>query len=168
MLLCSHRYAQWIAESAGADCLELAAAKRMDLSDYDAILFGGPACGGRIRKISWFRSNFSRWPDKRLIAFCVGGSPADSPAIETALNQNFSGRERERVKVFYCPGGFNYEKMPLSSRLMMTLFAKLLQCKKEKTEEEKIMLQMISHSYDLSDRKYTEPILRCLEDGNRE
>ena len=34
--------------------------------------------------------------------------------------------------------------------------------KKDKTEEDEIMIQMISTSYDISDVKYIEPILECL------
>lgn len=156
------RYAEWIAEAAGADCVELSAAKKRDLTGYETIIFGGWACGGSISKINWFKGNINKWADKRLIAFCVGGSPIDHPEIEAALKQNFSAGERERVKTFYCPGGFNYEKMPALSKLMMKMFIKTLQAKKDKTEAERVMIKMVSSSYDISDRKYIEPILRYL------
>lgn len=156
------RYAEWIAEAAGAECLPLSAAKKRDLAAYDAIIFGGWACAGSISKISWFKSQIKKWPNKKLIAFCVGGSPIDSPEIEQALRRIFAEAERERVDLFYCPGGFNYEKMSASSRLMMKMFLKSLKAKKEKTEKEEAMIAMISSSYDISERKYIEPILRCL------
>lgn len=157
------RYAQWIAEAAGADCLELSAAKKENLSGYDAIVFGGWACAGSISKISWFKGNIEKWVDKKLIAFCVGGSPKDSPDIELALKQNFSGSEQKKVHVFYCPGGFNYEKMSVPSKLMMKMFIKTLKAKKGKSEKEQVMIKMISSSYDISDKKYIEPILQCLK-----
>lgn len=69
----------------------------------------------------------------------------------------------KRISVFYCPGGFNYEKMSVSSKLMMKMFVKALNAKKEKTEAEKEMIKMISSSYDISDKKYIEPILECLK-----
>ena len=34
------RYAEWIAEAAKADCIELSAAKKKDLTAYEAIVFG--------------------------------------------------------------------------------------------------------------------------------
>ena len=156
------RYAQWIAEAAGADCLELSAAKNKNLDGYDAIVFGGWAHGGRISKISWFKSNLDKWTNKKLIAFCVGASPIDNPDIEPALKQNFSEVELEKVSLFYCPGGFNYEKMSTRSKLMMKLFITVLKAKKDKSEEEKTRIKMISSSYDISDKKYIEPILQCL------
>lgn len=157
------RYAQWIAEAAEADYIELSAAKKKDLTAYEAIIYGGWACAGNISKISWFKKNIDKWTDKKLIAFCVGASPIENPEIEPALKQNFDELQTKKVSVFYCPGGFNYEKMSASSRLMMKMFIKALKTKKDKTEEEQEMIKMISTSYDISDRKYIEPILECLK-----
>lgn len=157
------RYAKWIAKSVGADCIELSVAKKKDLTSYDAIIFGSWACAGSISKISWFKSNIDRWADKKLIVFCVGGSPIDNPEIEIAFKQIFNESERKKVKIFYCPGGFSYEKMSVPSKLMMKMFVKTLKAKKDKTKEEQVMLKMISSSYDISDKKYIEPILQCLE-----
>lgn len=158
------RYAQWIAEAAGADCVELPAAKKKDLTSYEAIVFGGWACGGNITKLSWFKSHINHWAGKKLIAFCVGGSPMDSPEIQPALRQNFNEAELKQVKVFYCPGGFNYEKMSVPSKLMMKIFIQTLKAKKDKTETQQEMIKLISASYDLSDKKYIEPILQCLKE----
>ena len=53
--------------------------------------------------------------------------------------------------------------MSVPSKLMMKMFVKTLKAKKDKTKEEQVMLKMISSSYDISDKKYIEPILQCLE-----
>ena len=156
------RYAEWIAEATGADCFALTDAKKKSMDDYDAIVFGGWACAGGISKLSWFKGNIDKWSGKKLIAFCVGGSPIENPEIEEALRKNFSDAEWEKVNVFYCPGGFNYDKMSAPSKLMMKMFIKALKAKKDKTEEDEIMIKMISSSYDISDKKYIEPILECL------
>ncbi|MEY8426731.1 flavodoxin domain-containing protein [Lachnospiraceae bacterium 46-15] len=157
------RYAQWIAEATGADCLDLAVAKKTPLATYEAIIFGGWACAGSISKLSWFKGNIDNWKDKKLIAFCVGASPIDSPEIEPFLKQNFTESELKKVSVFYCPGGLDYEKMSMPSKLMMKMFVKMLKAKKDKTEAEQEMIKMISASYDISDKKYIKPILKCLE-----
>lgn len=156
------RYAQWIAEASGADCLTLSAAKKKNLDAYETIIFGGWACAGGISGLGWFKSNMDRWADKKLIAFCVGASPMDSPEIESALRRNFTEAERERISVFYCPGGLNYEKMPAPSRLLMKMFIRTLKAKKDKTETDRDMIRMMSESYDISDRKYIEPILKLI------
>lgn len=157
------RYAQWIAETTGADCLELSAAKKKNLAAYETIIFGGWACAGSIRKLSWFKNKINEWKNKKLIVFCVGANPIDSPEIEPFLKQNFTTSEFEKVSVFYCPGGLNYEKMSVSSKFMMKMFVRMLKAKKGQTKEELEMIHMISTSYDISDKKYIEPILKCLE-----
>lgn len=159
----TQRYAQWIAEAAGADCLELSDAKKENLAPYEAIIFGGWACAGSIRNLRWFKSNMEKWAGKQLIVFCVGASPIENPEIEPTLKQNFTEAQLERVKLFYCPGGFNYERMSVPSKLVMKAFINTLKAKKDKTETERQMVNMISSSYDLSDKKYIEPILQCLE-----
>lgn len=158
------RYAEWLADAVGADCLELSVAKKRELSEYDAIIFGGWVCAGSISKIAWFKGNIERWPGKKLAVFCVGGSPIYSPDIAPFLERSFTPAERSRLKAFYCPGGFNYEKMPAPSKLMMKMFSAALKAQKDKTEAEEAMAKMISHSYDLSDKKYIEPILEYLNE----
>lgn len=160
------RYAEWIAEKSGADCYELRQAKKKSMDNYDAIIYGGWACAGGISKLSWFKGNINKWEGKKLIAFCVGGSPIENPEIDPALEKNFTTEERKRVSVFYCPGGFNYEKMSATSKLMMKMFVKALKAKKNKTQEDEIMIKMISSSYDISDIKYIEPILEYLNEEN--
>lgn len=157
------RYAKWIAEAAGADCFELSAAKKKDLSAYEAIIFGSWTCAGGISKLSWFKGNIGKWENKKLIVFCVGANPIDSPAIKPLFNRNFKESELKKVSVFYCPGGLNYEKMAAPSRFVMGMLVKALKAKKNKTEEVQEMIKMISASYDISDKKYIEPILECLQ-----
>lgn len=161
----TERYAKWIAEETGADCFELSTIKKRTLNEYETIIFGGFAHAGSISKINWFKDNMNRWLDKKLIVFCVGGSPIDNPEIDVALKQNFNESELKRIDVFYCPGGFSYERMPIPSKLMMKMFVKMLKAKKEKTDTEQEMIKMISSSYDISDKKYIEPILNCLKNN---
>lgn len=156
------RYAQWIAEATGADCLDLSAAKKKDLTAYEAIIFGSWVCAGSVSKLSWFKRNIDKWEDKKLIAFCVGANPIDSPEIEQIFKRSFKESESKKVNVFYCPGGLNYEKMPALSKFMIKMLVKTLKAKKSKTEEEQEMIKIISASHDTSDKKYIEPILKCL------
>ena len=148
------RYAEWIAERTGGDAIELGDAKKKDLSGYDAIVYGGWACAGSISKISWFKKNIEKWTGKKLAAFCVGGSP---------LRKNFDEETYKKIGVFYCPGGFDYDKMSGKSKLMMKMFIKMLKAKKNKTEEEETMIKMISNSYDISDKKYIEWIVEYIK-----
>ena len=52
--------------------------------------------------------------------------------------------------------------MSRASKLMMKMFVGALKAKKDKTEEEKIQAEMMSKSYDISDKKYIEPIVNWV------
>lgn len=158
----TEKYAKWIAEETGADCLALPTAKKENLSAYDTIIFGSFAYAGTIRKLGWFKKNLERWADKKLVLFCTGANPADSPEIQSFFKQNFKEPAFQSVRTFYCPGGLNYQKMTAPSKMMMKIFVKMLRSKKDKTSTEENMIKMISESYDISDRKYIDPILEYL------
>lgn len=158
----TQRYAHWIAESANADCVEYSTAKAMDLDDYNTIIFGGWAVGGSISKLKWFKKNIPIWKNKKLAVFCVGASPIENPEIELTLPKNFTDEELKILKWFYCPGGLSYEKMTTASRMMMKMFVKVLNTKKDKTKQDEEQIRMLSSSYDISDIKYIEPIIDYL------
>lgn len=153
------RYAHWIAKSLDADCVPLAAAKHKNLDIYGTIIFGSWACAGGIRSLSWFKRHMNKWADKKLIIFCVGACPIDSPEAALALRQNFENPRFQRIKAFYCPGGLNYKKMPAASKFLIRMFRHALKVKKSKTKTEEEMLKTISSSYDISDKKYIQPII---------
>ncbi len=95
--------------------------------------------------------------------FCVGGSPNDNPDVDTFLQNVLSEEQKSYIKVFYCQGGFNYEKMKAPSRLAMKMFVSTLKNKKDATEKERGMAEKMSSSYDISDIKYIEPIVAHLK-----
>ena len=71
-----------------------------------------------------------------------------------------SGWQSAYIKAFYCQGGFNYEKMNLASRLMMKAYANSL--KKSKNEKTREMGNLVDHSFDMSDKKFIEPVVEYV------
>lgn len=164
----TRKYACWLAEELNkrgheAESIEFDAAKKKAFAEYDAIVFGSWLMAGQVQKVKWFKERFGDWKGKKLAVFCVGGSPRENPDIDTLLANLFTDEEKLLAKGFYCQGGFNYEGMSAGSRMAMKMFVKALKSKKDQTAEEKIMADMISHSYDISDRKYLDPLIEYLE-----
>ena len=60
----------------------------------------------------------------------------------------------------------NYEKMNAPSKMAMKMFVSSLKRKKNQTEDEKKMVEMISSSYDISDKKFIAPIVEYFESEN--
>ena len=155
------RYADWLAEELGTVAITLAEAKKQSdqyFEDADAIIYGGWAMGGKVVNSEWFTQRIPLWKGKKLALFCVGASPNENPEVETALHNALTEEERVYAKAFYCQGGLSYEKMKLPSRLALKAFASMIKKKRDATEQEKIMGEMLSHSYDIADRKFITPI----------
>ena len=160
------KYAEWLSERMKADIYELKDVQKKDdafFDEYQAIVYGGWAMAGKTVKVNWFLEKADSWKEKRLAVFCVGGSPNENPEVEKMLQSMLTDEQKKYIRAFYCQGGFNYEKMNTASRLAMKMFVSALKKKKDPTEDEKIMVKMISESYDISDRKFIEPIAEYLE-----
>lgn len=158
------QYAQWISEASGFECVEFTVGSKMNLSDFDTILFGGWCMAGNVTKLNWLKEKLSDFnkAGKKVIVFAVGASPADYSEVPVAMDRLFSSEEKQMVKVFYCPGGISYGRMKLPSRFAMKMFSKALMNKKDATEDEKRQGEMISKDYSLLDKKYITPILEAI------
>lgn len=154
------QYAQWIAEDLKCDSVSFERREQINLSDYDTIVFGSWCHAGRIKKLNWVFDELKKDANKNYVVFAVGASPADNPELEKTMEMNIP--KNSIVKGFYFQGGLNYEKMNLSSRLMMKAFSSILKRKKDQTDDEKIMAEMVSKSYDISDKKFIQPLLRHI------
>ncbi|MCR5249856.1 MAG: flavodoxin domain-containing protein [Lachnospiraceae bacterium] len=165
------KYAQWLAERMGGDLLDLKEAKKKKAefyAGYEAICYGGWAMAGSLVKAKWFLEKAVAWKDKRLAMFCVGGGPNDNPDVDAFLENALTEEQRKYIKMFYCQGGFNYEKMKTPSRIAMKMFVSAIRNKKDATEKEKAMAEKMASSYDISDIRYIEPIVSYLLENNYE
>ncbi|MCQ2580012.1 MAG: flavodoxin domain-containing protein [Treponemataceae bacterium] len=164
------KYAEWLKEALGneAELFALNEARKAlkdSWNDFDALIYGGWCCAGSVNGASWFKKNISDWAaaGKKLAVWATGGSPAGSPVIEVTLNRLLAEEQHKVCEVFYCPGGYAYDKMSAKNRMLMGLFAKMVENKAKKDPSLKEMAKMLSQSYDLTDKKYIEPILKYLE-----
>ena len=159
------RYAEWLAEELGADIITLSEAKKQKDEYFDAadaIVYGGWIMAGKIVNSEWFKRKISDWKGKRLALFCVGGSPNELSEVDATLRNAMTDEERKYVKTFYCQGGISYENMRLPYKMTMKVFSTMIRNKKDVTPKEKDMAEMLSHSYDISDKKYINPIVQYI------
>lgn len=161
------KYAEWITEELQADILELNDAKKKKDSffdEYSAVIYGGWSMAGNVVSIKWFLSKAEKWNGKKLAVFCVGGCPGEAPEIEAFLDKILDDSQKKYIRAFYCQGGINYDKMKGPSRFAMKTFAAMIRKKKDPSDSEREMAKLISSSYDISDKKFVEPIVSYILD----
>ena len=156
------RYAEWIGQKLDAELLTIKDAKKKNedyFRGFDAILYGGWSMGGKLVNIEWFLEHAINWKEKKLAIFGVGATPADAPEISTFIESVLSDEQKKYISVFYCPGGLDYSRMNFFCRIMMKMFAKSMNKKEGLSDYEKQKAEALLTSFDISDRKYIEPII---------
>ena len=161
------RYAEWIAEKSQADLFNLKDVQKKKMSffeEYDAIIYAGWCMASKVVKLDWFLEKAANLKEKKLVVVAVGASPNEAPEVDVAMNNLLTAEQKQYIKVFYCQGGINYDKMKLLSKLALKMFAKVLKNSKDAKQREQG--EVIGHAYDISDVKFIEPIVDFLEANN--
>ena len=155
------KYAEWISEATGCESVEFKKASKMNLFEYDALVFGSWCKAGHIQNVKWFKNIMPELAEagKKLFVYFVGASPAESPEVPVTKDINFTKAQQEIVKLFYCPGGINYDNMGFGSKLAMKLLIKGMKAKKNPTENDLRIINTLSQNYDITDKKYVEEII---------
>ena len=157
------RYAEWIAEKSQADIFNLKEIQKNNetfFNEYDAIIYAGWCMAGKVVKLNWFLERAANFKDKKLAIVAVGASPNENPEVDQATNNLLSAEQMQYIKVFYCQGGINYDKMKFQFKFAMKMFSSSL--KKSKDPKQREQGEFIDHSYDISDIKFIEPIIDFL------
>ena len=82
------RYAEWLAEKTGFDCVETKKAKIEDVKQYDTILLGGGIYASGIAGLSFLKKNITQLREKKVIVFCDGASPYEERAFQQIVAHN--------------------------------------------------------------------------------
>ena len=159
----TRRYAQWLAEALGCDCVPFNHRTRVKLDDYEVLIFGSGLSAGKIRQLSWFKESMATNREgRKKIVFAVGAMPqAATEAVEQMFAQNFTPEQREELELFYLQGGLSYERMSWPERTVMRIMCAMLRRKKKRTPEDEGMLRMIEKSFDATDRAAIAPIVEA-------
>ncbi len=161
------KYAGWIAEELLADVLELSTVNIDRLAGYDIIIYGGSLHAVGIIGINFITGNFDKLKDKKLVVFASGASPFSEEIVEEIIKNNIPEKQRNQVKLFYLRGGFNFNKLPLTDKVLMTLLKWKLNRKKKQgktlTGDEKGMLAAYDKPVDFTKKKNIADLINYID-----
>ncbi len=164
----TRKYAGWIAEELGCEAMDMKEWRRRNPADYQTVIYGGGFYAGRIKGLKKMKEQMKKYPGIRFIVFGTGATPAEEAAIvKKAMDMNFTEEERKKIPAFYFQSGLNYEKMSLKYRLMMKGFVSMLRKKADPSEEDKVMMKMVAHSYDCCNRDNIRELINNSENGGQ-
>ena len=160
----TERYARWLAEETGFDCLETKQAKIEDVEQYDAVVLGGGIYASGIAGLSFLKKNIGRLQGKRMLVFCDGASPYEEAAFAQIVAHNMKD-SLAGIPCFYCRGAWNPGKMGVIDRSLCAMLRKATAKKDPADYEiwEQALMEAGTEPHDWTDKAYLAPILRALE-----
>ncbi|MBU3146679.1 flavodoxin domain-containing protein [Clostridium sp. CF012] len=128
-------YAEWIAEELSADILEVSKVNINMLTKYDTLVYGGSLHAVGINGVKFITKNFDKLKDKKLVVFASGASPSSEKVIKEVVANNFTSDQQKCIKFFYLRGGFNYNKLSIFDKVLMTLLNCKIKIKKKQKKD---------------------------------
>ncbi len=157
------KYAEWISQELSADIIEVSKANPSMLSFYDTIIYGGSLHAVGIIGLNFVKKNLGKLKDKKVIVFATGATPYREETIKEVRDKNFTSDEQEYIKFFYLRGGFDFSKLKLLDKILMTILWIKIKMKKknELTSDEKGMLAAYYKPADFTKKEYIKPLVDC-------
>lgn len=157
------KYADWLKEETGYDCIETKNAKVSLVKEYDVIVLGGGVYASGIAGLNFLKKNIGSLSDKKIAVFAVGASPYDEKAILQIKDLHFKN-ELCNIPLFYCRGAWDEEKMTFGDRTLCRMLQKAV-AKQNPDEYEpwqKALMCAVGQKCDWTDKRYLKPIIEFL------
>lgn len=143
------KIAERIANELNADIFDMKSIRLANLSDYDAVIYGGAVHAQRIIGLRKIKTTLKKLNKQIKVVFAVGSAANDSFSIPIIKKSNLTEEELKKIRFFYFRGGYNKESLTLQSKMIMsivsTLVFKRIQNKKPEFKE---ILEMMNDSAD--------------------
>jgi len=104
------------------------------------------------KALNWFK-------DKPIIIYACAGNNNVEKDIEHIKNTNFTEQQIAFHKFFYLPGGVDFTKIKGIFKMMLNVFRKIMEKKKDKTADEKAILEGFTNPTNFVDKKHIESIV---------
>ena len=156
------KYAEWIAEELEADLLRLEKNDIDRLLKYDIIIYGGSLHAVGISGVHIIKNNLNKLRDKNIIIFTTGASLSKESIVSEVKDSNFSVEEQKQIQFYYFRGGFDFNKLNLINKILMTLLTWKIKLKRHKTSDEKGMLAAYSKPMDFTKKENIKELLEYV------
>lgn len=161
------KYAEWIAQELNADLFPLSDVDQNIFQNYETIIFGGSLHMVGILGVDIIKKNLeTSLKNKKIIVFATGASPYSDDVQLEVVNKNFTDHEKAAIKFYYFRGGFDFSKLDLFNKFLMTLLKWKLIFIKNKTSEEIGMLAAYDRPFDSTKKENLKGLLDYARNEN--
>jgi menaquinone-dependent protoporphyrinogen IX oxidase len=160
-------YAEWIAQELSCNAVERGEIKPEQLSDYDAIIYGGGLYAEVINGVSLITKNFERIKDKKIAVFSTGITPLDCRAYydDYVIKKNFKDTSMlEKIKVFNFMGKMKTEELSFVHKTALKSLKKIMSSKETPSEMEKMLVDLCDADGDFSDKASIGDLIKYIKE----
>lgn len=160
------RYANWLAQATGFDCVEIGKADIDAVRQVPAVILCGGIYAGGIGGIGWIQAHWQALQGCKLAVFAVGASPWDADALRELRTRNLKP-PMEKIPCFYGRGVWDESVMGFRDRVLVKLLKKMT-AKQDPAGYEPWQAALMSAGSgpaDWTDRAYLRPLLDAIENG---
>ncbi|HIT28435.1 MAG TPA: flavodoxin [Candidatus Faecousia gallistercoris] len=160
------RYANWLAQATGFDCVEIGKADIDAVRQVPAVILCGGIYAGGIGGIGWIQAHWQALQGCKLAVFAVGASPWDADALRELRARNLKP-PMEKIPCFYGRGAWDESVMGFRDRVLVKLLKKMT-AKQDPAGYEPWQAALMSAGAgpaDWTDRAYLRPLLDAIENG---
>ncbi|MCF7931350.1 MAG: flavodoxin domain-containing protein [Acholeplasmataceae bacterium] len=153
------QYAQWIADDLKFEVRDLSQFKKSEIGNYEQIIFG---TGVYMGKMNQLKKVLKLFKDKPITIFACAGNAGVEKEIEDIKSNNFNPEELAFHDFFYLPGGVDFSKVKGIMKLMINIFRKVLQNKKDKTYDEEQILKGFTEPSNYVEKEHIKEIVEFM------
>jgi menaquinone-dependent protoporphyrinogen IX oxidase len=159
------RYANWIAEEFKTEAIPVDEFKARKISESTIVIYGGSLHAVGINGLKEFSGKIRKTPCKEIVLFAVGASPHKDGIEEEIMKANAQPTLASAKKLFYLRGGFDYSKLDLGNKFLMTLLKIKMSRKKDadRTGDERGMLASYKKPLDATKKENLAAIIAYIK-----
>ena len=162
------KYAEWIAEDLSLEAYDLKESDNLKevLSGVDTLIFGGGLYAIGINGLKKLLNENQTKSINNIFVFCTGLSLRSEAVQREIIENNLKDVEKNKVRLYYYRGGFDFQKLSLIDQLLMRMLKLKIQWKKKKgplSSDEKGMLAVFHRKVDFTDRKLIRELIEDVK-----
>ncbi len=156
-------YAEEIALGMGTEAMEFNKKKfrKMNLDDYDTIVYGGWVKGSQIQGVDDFLSRWEEMEKKNVILFSCGMSAVYKEVRDNLISANLL--DLYHLRFYPLRGSFDYNKLNFRDKMMMKLgLQQALAMGKGEDKDNNFLQQALQQPFVYKDTEGVNRILSVL------
>lgn len=157
------KYAKMIASELNCKILRYDKISLDIINEYDTVIFGSRIVGGHIDDITRMLKLIEASHINHFIIFITGASDYEDENVKKVWDSSLTKAQREKYPHYYFPGGLNFKDMGLVDKGMLKSLMLFLKFKRNKTKNDIALEKKLSKSFDISDKKYINPLIESLK-----